>query len=83
MFPLFFASKLVERLIGPGISADDLNDDVLGLCPDALFEADVSSLCQVFSEYLFPLFYAIHAPGHPPDLTLLLYGPEASQTAHQ
>ncbi|EIV4462092.1 IS1634 family transposase [Salmonella enterica] len=50
MFPLFFASKPVERLIGPGISADDLNDDVLGRCLDALFEADVSSLYQVLSE---------------------------------
>ncbi|WP_397244781.1 DUF4277 domain-containing protein [Paracoccus mutanolyticus] len=31
----------LERLIGPGICADDLNDDVLGRCLDALFEADV------------------------------------------
>ena len=35
MFPQFFANKPVERLIGPGISADDLNDDVLGRCLDA------------------------------------------------
>ncbi len=41
MFPQFFANKPVERLIGPGICADDLNDDVLGRCLDALFEADV------------------------------------------
>lgn len=50
MFPLFFANKPVERLIGPGIQADDLNDDVLGRCLDALFEADVSALYQVLSE---------------------------------
>ncbi|EDR2261835.1 IS1634 family transposase, partial [Salmonella enterica] len=50
MFPLFFANKPVERLIGPGIKADDLNDDVLGRCLDALFEADVSALYQVLSE---------------------------------
>lgn len=50
MFPLFFANKPVERLIGQGIKADDLNDDVLGRCLDALFEADVSALCQVLSE---------------------------------
>lgn len=50
MFPLFFASKPVERLIGPGIKADDLNDDVLGRCLDALFDADVSALYQVLSE---------------------------------
>jgi len=49
MFPQFFANKPVERLIGPGISADDLNDDVLGRCLDALFEADVSTLYQVMA----------------------------------
>ena len=31
------------------ICADDLNDDVLGRCLDALFEADVSALCQVMA----------------------------------
>ena len=50
MFPQFFANKPVERLIGPGIQADDLNDDVLGRCLDALFEADVSVLYQVIAE---------------------------------
>ncbi|HAT1683914.1 TPA: DUF4277 domain-containing protein [Klebsiella oxytoca] len=49
MFPLFFASKPVERLIDPGIKADDLNDDVLGWCLDAQFDADVSALYQVLS----------------------------------
>ena len=32
MFLQFFANKPVERLIGPGSVADDLNDDVLGRC---------------------------------------------------
>ena len=50
MFPQFFANKPVERLISPGICADDLNDDVLGRCLDALFEADVSALYQVMAE---------------------------------
>ncbi|MGL5335032.1 MAG: IS1634 family transposase, partial [Enterovibrio sp.] len=50
MFPQFFANKPVERLIGPGICADDLNDDVLGRCLDALFEANVSKLYQMISE---------------------------------
>ena len=31
------------------ICADDLNDDVLGRCLDALFEADVSALYQVMA----------------------------------
>ncbi len=50
MFPQFFANKPVERLIGPGLCADDLNDDVLGRCLDALFAADVSTLYQVMAE---------------------------------
>lgn len=50
MFPQFFANKPVERLIGPGICADDLNDDVLGRCLDALFAADVSALYQTLAE---------------------------------
>jgi transposase len=55
IFPLFFANKPVERLIGPGIRADDLNDDVLKRCQDALFEADVSTLYQVLSEKVVAL----------------------------
>ncbi len=50
LFPRFFANKPVERLIGPGLCADDLNDDVLGRCLDALFAADVSTLYQVMAE---------------------------------
>merc|ERR1711879_658638 len=47
MFADFFADKPTERLIGPGVQAKHLNDDVLGRCLDALYEADVSSLYQV------------------------------------
>lgn len=35
MFPQFFANKPTERLIGTGIRADDLNDDMLDRCLDA------------------------------------------------
>ena len=55
MFPQFFAHKPVERLVGPGICANDLNDDVLGRCLDALFEADVSALYQVMAEHVVTL----------------------------
>ena len=50
MFADFFADKPTERLIGPGVQAKHLNDDVLGRCLDALYEADVSSLYQVMAE---------------------------------
>ena len=41
MFPQFFADKPTERLLRPGILPEHLNDDVLGRCLDALFEADM------------------------------------------
>ncbi len=52
IFPQFFANKPIEHLIGPVISADDLNDDVLGRCLDALFEADVRTLYQLMAEHV-------------------------------
>lgn len=50
MYSDFFATKPTERLIGEGIKPEHLNDDVLGRCLDALFEADVSMLYQVMAE---------------------------------
>jgi len=37
LVPQFFATKAVERLLGPGITADDLNDDCLGRALDWLY----------------------------------------------
>lgn len=45
--PEFFAQKPVELLIGPGITAEMLNDDSLGRALDALFEA---GLTEVFAQ---------------------------------
>ena len=50
MFSDFFDGKPTERLIGPGVLPAHLNDDVLGRCLDALYDADVSALYQVLSE---------------------------------
>lgn len=50
MFPDFFADKPTERLIGEGVLPEHLNDDVLGRCLDALYDADVSMLYQVMAE---------------------------------
>lgn len=50
MFPQFFADKPTERLLRPSILPEHLNDDALGRCLDALFEADVSALYQVMAE---------------------------------
>jgi transposase len=42
--PQFFQSKPVELLIKPGITADTINDDVLGRALDAVFEFGCTTL---------------------------------------
>ena len=44
MYSQYFETLPVERLLGPGISASDLNDDVLGRTLDAIYEADPTQL---------------------------------------
>src|SRR5262245_23948718 len=44
LVPQFFATKAVERLLGPGISAEDLNDDCLGRALDWLCAHDPTTL---------------------------------------
>ncbi len=42
--PQFFANKPVETLLGPGITAEDLNDDCLGRALDWLYAHDATAL---------------------------------------
>jgi len=44
LVPQFFATKAVERLLGPGIIAEDLNDDCLGRALDWLYAHDPTTL---------------------------------------
>jgi transposase len=44
LVPQFFATKAVERLLGPGIAAEDLNDDCLGRTLDWLYAHDPTTL---------------------------------------
>src|SRR5258708_1637143 len=44
LVPQFFADKPVEHLLGPGIMAQDLNDDCLGRTLDWLYAQDVTRL---------------------------------------
>jgi transposase len=44
LVPQFFATKAVERLLGPGITAEDLNDDCLGRTLDWLYGHDPTIL---------------------------------------
>lgn len=50
MFSDFFENKPTERLVGKGVLPAHLNDDVLGRCLDALFDANISALYQVIAE---------------------------------
>jgi transposase len=44
LVPQFFATKAVERLLGTGITADDLNDDCLGRTLEWLYAHDPTTL---------------------------------------
>ncbi len=44
LVPQFFAAKAIERLLGPGITAEDLNDDCLGRALDWLYAHDPTTL---------------------------------------
>src|SRR5215813_1657677 len=44
LVPQFYDDKPVEHLLGPGIMAQDLNDDSLGRTLDWLYEHDVTRL---------------------------------------
>jgi hypothetical protein len=50
MYSEFFDDKPVSRLIGEGIDASHINDDALGRCLDALYDAGVSGLYQQIAE---------------------------------
>lgn len=50
MYCQYFEDKPLERLIGPGIEPEQINDDALGRCLDALYEHGVSELYQKLGE---------------------------------
>jgi transposase len=41
IYPKYFESRPVERLLGEGIKAEHINDDALGRCLDQLYETCV------------------------------------------
>ncbi|NQY65674.1 MAG: DUF4277 domain-containing protein [Alteromonadaceae bacterium] len=53
MYSQYFEDKPLDRLIGPGILPEYINDDALGRCLDALYEEGVSSLYQKIGEALY------------------------------
>ena len=47
---IILLKKPVERLSGPGIKAEYINDDVISRCLDKLYDHDVSSFYQDLAE---------------------------------
>jgi transposase len=44
IFPKFFTNIATERLLGPEVLPEDINDDVLGRTLDRIYEADATDL---------------------------------------
>ena len=51
LMPEFFADKPVERLIGPDIIAEDLNQNMFGRCLDTVYEMGVTELYMKLSTH--------------------------------
>ena len=51
LVPSFFQNKPLERLLGPGMHAAHLNDDVLGRTLDALYEYGVTPLYSLIAAH--------------------------------
>lgn len=49
MYPEYFKERPAERFLGEGIKAEHINDDALGRCLDALYDAGVSGTYQTLS----------------------------------
>lgn len=72
--PGFYCKKDVERLIGPGVEVEHLNDHALGRTLDAIFNYGTTKL---FAEIAFEVAQARQLFGrsvHIDTTTLLLYG---------
>lgn len=50
MYSEYFDDKPLSRLLGEGVEAAHINDDALGRCLDALYDAGVSALYQQIGE---------------------------------
>jgi transposase len=50
LMPHFFTGKPVEHLLGEGVTASDLNDDVTGRMLDSIYEAGGSDLYRVIAK---------------------------------
>lgn len=51
LMPEFFENKPVERLIGPDITAEDINQNLLGRCLDSVYDFDPTQLYSILSSH--------------------------------
>src|SRR5260370_8513085 len=73
LVPQFFADKPGEHLLGPGILAEDLNDDCLGRTLDWLYEQDVTRLFAGLALRARQAFGAAVGRLHPHTTSLSLH----------
>lgn len=50
LLPHFFEGKPVEQLLGEGVRASDLNDDVMGRALDSIYEAGATDVYRVIAK---------------------------------
>ncbi len=68
LVPQFFANKPIEHLLGPGITAEQLNDDCLGRTLDWLYAHDLTKLFAGIALWARQIF-GIKAEQVPVDTT--------------
>lgn len=74
LVPTFFRNKPLDRLIGPGVRAEHLNDDALGRLLDAISEYGTT---RMFGEIAFEIGHEqrlIGSSAHIDSTTLSVYG---------
>jgi transposase len=70
----FFEDKPLDRLLGPGISADQLNDDRLGRALDKLYETGLTTIFTRLSRRTFEALDYQADRGHLDSTSMLVYG---------
>ena len=72
--PHFMASKPVELLIGPGVTADQLHEDCLGTALDALFDSGVTETFHRVASSALKQFNIDHRFVHLDTTSMSLHG---------
>ncbi|WP_165941912.1 IS1634 family transposase, partial [Cardinium endosymbiont of Culicoides punctatus] len=74
LFPKFLANKPVDKLLGPGLLAEDFNDDALGRALDAIFAYGPQKLFSHIALSIALKYNLIGKSVHLDTTTLSVYG---------